>query len=376
MYKLRSHSIEKVVLGHNRLEYVGAALLIGLGTASLIQSLRMMPHGHYSILGAAALILVATGILLFLQRRRQASALIFDNQSQALLFKHQRHEPVPISYSRIKHFEVSHLRLGNHDTWALGAQFQDGTMLPLLCGKESRMRLRLRDFNQWVFLETGTPAQAPELPPLPAWMSWQEADGRLRCHWKSRLPWSEILLRTAFILGLAIICYRAADPTEMPAFWIFCGFSAVLGLGALTLLFHGIRTREKTWWLSWDRSSLSWGNRNFGRKRERELGSLQDAHPVQLYCSFSEARLTALNANGEKDLRRKTRLNPTFALSRVLHMVKGNQRLEIELQGFRMDEMLLLQEHLARWEASQNEARPGLDLSRMQVLQPGQKPQP
>lgn len=373
MYRLRSQQAEQVVLGQSRKEYLGAGLFVLLSLAGLAQAWRMMPHGHYSVLGAASLLVLAAGLLLFLRRHGQASELIFNNQLQALFFRHHHHPPVPIVYQRIKTFEVCHLSMGNQKVWVLGTLFCDGTFLPLLQGKKKHLQRQLQNFKQWIQLHAAPPEQKPSLPPLPSWLNWQENGSRLRCSWKSRLSWTKILLSTAFILGFALICYRAADPAELPDFWLFCTFSAVLTSSALVLMAHGIMTRERSNWLIWDASSLHWGVQGFGSSKQRQLGMLNQAQPLKFYCSFAEPKLTAVNAQGEQDLRRKIRLNPTYALQRVLQMVKGNLRLEMELTGFRQDEVLLLQEHLIAWGARQQIIEAQAELQPEPLLEPDHK---
>ncbi len=373
MYRLRSLNAEQMVLGQSRKEYVGAGVLVLLSGVGLIYAWQIMPHGHYGVLGAASFLVLAAGLLLFLRRYGKASELIFDNQQQALFFRHHQHPAVPIAYQRIKKFEVCHLSMGRHKAWVLGALFGDGTFLPLLQGSQKRLQRQLQNVKQWIVLDSEFAASSPVLPPLPKWLTWQADHSRLRCSWKSRLSWTQIVLSAGFILGFGLICYRAADPAEPTTFWLFCGFSAVLTIGALVLLGHGMVTRKCSNWLSWDSSTLHWGVQRFGSSKQDQRGQLNQAQPVKFYCSFAEPKLTAVNAQGEQDLRRKIRLNPTYALQRVLQMVKGNQRLEMDLTGFRQDEVLLLQEHLIAWSARQQSFEDQAEMKPKQLLEPGHK---
>ncbi|MEZ0371846.1 MAG: hypothetical protein ACAI44_22330, partial [Candidatus Sericytochromatia bacterium] len=364
MYTLRRHNIERVVLGHRRLEYVIAALLSGLGSCGLVlAALAIQEGGHMGIFAAASLMVLAAGLMLWQHGRTQASSLIFDNPHQVLLFGQHDGLKVPLPYSRIRKFEALHVRSGDSSAWILGAQFHDGNVLPLLSGSEKRMRRRERDFREWVFLKPEAPAlktnQAVmprheiELPPLPRWLSWREDGPRLRSEWASRLSWGQILFSAGFVIAFALICYFSAKPAEIVPFWVLRGFSAALSLLALLILGHGIRTRERRWWLELEAGRLRWGYRRPGSRNDRQLRELDCGDALNLYWSFETPRLVALDAEGEAELRRKHRLNPSYSLHAILQMIKREHRLDMELPGFKQGELLLLQEHLFAWQARQ-----------------------
>lgn len=370
MYVIRSQSVERVELGRSQRNYFLAGLLIVLGLTGLAISLTKSLHaGGISILGAASLVLLAAGSLMLVYRRSRASRLVFDNTGRSLRFVQRSGLEVPVPYDQIRNFEACHIRQGEKDAWMLVANFRDGTNLPLLKGSEKRMQERQHDFNDWVFLEAKSAPEPVQLPPLPAWLEWNELDGVLHCSWKSRQPWSQILVSTGFILAFAVICFLSAHPDpdffaqptgsgEAIEFWIFRGFSGFLALLSLVLLGHGIRTRERRYWLEWSEKALSWGYRSFITRQRRVLGKLEPEGGVHFYWLFGDPHLVALDSVGEADLQRKRRLNPSYSMQAVLHRAAKVHRLEMELPGFSAGEIILLQEQLELWQTQQPFYRP------------------
>ncbi|PKL76461.1 MAG: hypothetical protein CVV27_10150 [Candidatus Melainabacteria bacterium HGW-Melainabacteria-1] len=339
------------------MEFGLGLLLSGLGGCGLsLAGLLALAEGRIGIFGAASLMLLAAGLMLLAHARGQAASLIFDNPHQSLIFVQRSGLKVPVPYSRIKGFEIILMRGSESSHWTLVVQFRDGTSLPLQTGSQKRLQKQQQDLSEWVFLDLERPGAELNLPPLPSWLHWRQSDAGLRAEWKSRLGWSQILLSTGFILAFALICYLAAQPTEGISFWIFRGFSGLLAGLALVLLGHGIRTRKRRWWLEWQPDELKWGYQSFLSRRRRQLASLTQTGELHFYWTFEVPRLVVLAAEAEAELQRKRRLNPSYSMQSVLHMLNQKQRFDLELPGFRAAEILLLKEKLTQWQAQRRPA--------------------
>lgn len=378
MYRLRAAGTNQIELSQRRGEYL-LALGMGLvGAGGLIfAGWRGLGTGHMGVLAAAGLMVLASGVMLWHQHRRQMSSLVFDNARRMLFFLQRDGLTVPLPYRRIYKIEAYQVKREQASRWFVGAYFHDGNVLPLLSGGEKAMRRQAEELRRRIVFDktrpgepsrkTGslagkltrssviTPPSAAsiwepiDLPPLPAWLSLRRTETGIRYSWRSRLSWSRIGFPVAFVLSFAAICWFSARPDEMPVFWALRGFSGLFLLMALAMLFHGLRTRLRSWHITLESEALGWGFRGALLRGEHLCGRFEGLQQLPLYWSFELPRLILLNAAGEQELLRKQQLNPSYPLLTLLAMLPPSHRLEMQLAGFTPAEILLLQEHLLEW---------------------------